>query len=60
MCDFRALQPCGFPGREHTVRIAVPCETEAGEPRVAATPETVRKLKTLGAEVAVARGAGFV
>jgi NAD(P) transhydrogenase subunit alpha len=42
------------------VRIAVPCETEAGEPRVAATPETVRKLKTLGAEVAVARGAGFV
>jgi NAD(P) transhydrogenase subunit alpha len=41
------------------VRIAVPCETEAGEPRVAATPETVRKLKTLGAEVAVARGAGF-
>jgi NAD(P) transhydrogenase subunit alpha len=33
-------------------------ETEAGEPRVAATPETVRKLKALGAEVAVARGAG--
>jgi NAD(P) transhydrogenase subunit alpha len=33
-------------------------ETEAGEPRVAATPETVRKLNALGAEVAVARGAG--
>jgi NAD(P) transhydrogenase subunit alpha len=33
-------------------------ETEAGEPRVAATPETVRKLKALGAEVAVAPGAG--
>jgi len=33
-------------------------ETEAVEPRVAATPETVRKLKALGAEVAVARGAG--
>ena len=36
----------------------MPCESEAGEPRVAATPETVRKLKALGAEVAVARGAG--
>jgi NAD(P) transhydrogenase subunit alpha len=33
-------------------------ETEAAEPRVAATPETVRKLKALGSEVAVARGAG--
>jgi NAD(P) transhydrogenase subunit alpha len=40
------------------VRIAVSRETEAGEPRVAATPETVRKLKALGAEVAVAPGAG--
>ena len=40
------------------MRIAVSRETEAGEPRVAATPETVRKLKALGAEVAVARGAG--
>jgi H+-translocating NAD(P) transhydrogenase subunit alpha len=40
------------------VRIAVSRETEAGEPRVAATPESVRKLKALGAEVAVARGAG--
>jgi NAD/NADP transhydrogenase alpha subunit len=43
---------------ERAVRIAVSRETEAGEPRVAATPETVRKLKALGAEVAVARGAG--
>ena len=40
------------------MRIAVSRETEAGEPRVAATPETVRKLNALGAEVAVARGAG--
>ena len=40
------------------MRIAVSRETEAGEPRVAATPETVKKLKALGAEVAVARGAG--
>ena len=28
------------------------------EPRVAGTPETVKKFKALGAEVAVARGAG--
>ena len=41
------------------MRIAVPRETDAGEPRVAATPETVKKLKSLGAEVAVARGAGI-
>jgi NAD(P) transhydrogenase subunit alpha len=41
------------------MRIAVALETEAGEPRVAATPETVKKLKALGAEVAVARGAGI-
>ena len=40
------------------MRIAVAHETEAGEPRVAATPETVKKLKALGAEVVVARGAG--
>jgi len=46
------------PALERAVRIAVSRETEAGEPRVAATPETVRKLKALGAEVAVARGAG--
>jgi len=46
------------PALERAVRIAVPRETEAGEPRVAATPETVRKLKALGAEVAVAPGAG--
>jgi NAD(P) transhydrogenase subunit alpha len=39
--------------------IAVARESEANEPRVAATPETVKKLKALGAEVAVARGAGL-
>jgi NAD(P) transhydrogenase subunit alpha len=38
--------------------IAVARESEANEPRVAATPETVKKLKGLGAEVLVARGAG--
>ncbi|HZL31288.1 MAG TPA: NAD(P)(+) transhydrogenase (Re/Si-specific) subunit alpha, partial [Pseudolabrys sp.] len=40
------------------MRIAVARESEGQEPRVAATPETVKKFKALGAEVAVARGAG--
>src|SRR3974390_3017386 len=40
------------------MRIAVARETDANEPRVAATPETVKKFKALGAEVMVARGAG--
>ena len=41
------------------MRIAVERETDALEPRVAATPETVKKFKALGADVAVARGAGL-
>src|SRR6267154_2392351 len=41
------------------MRIAVARETEAGEPRVAATPDTVKKFKALGADVVVARGAGI-
>ena len=41
------------------MRIAVARETDATEPRVAATPETVKKFKALGAEVAVTRGAGI-
>ena len=40
------------------MRIAIARETEAGEPRVAATPETVKKLIGLGAQVAVEAGAG--
>ena len=40
------------------MRIAVARETDASEPRVAATPDTVKKFIALGAEVAVARGAG--
>ena len=35
------------------MRIAVPKETDWSEPRVAATPETVKKFRGLGAEVAV-------
>jgi NAD(P) transhydrogenase subunit alpha len=38
--------------------IAVARESDAGEPRVAATPETVKMFKAMGAEVLVARGAG--
>ncbi|HZR59554.1 MAG TPA: Re/Si-specific NAD(P)(+) transhydrogenase subunit alpha [Xanthobacteraceae bacterium] len=40
------------------MRIAVARETDAAEPRVAATPETVKKMIGLGAEVAVVPGAG--
>lgn len=40
------------------MRIAVLAETDAAEPRVAATPETVKKFVSLGAEVAVQAGAG--
>ncbi|MGF7152749.1 NAD(P) transhydrogenase subunit alpha [Novosphingobium gossypii] len=40
------------------LRIAVPAERTPGETRVAATPETVRKLVALGAVVAVESGAG--
>jgi NAD(P) transhydrogenase subunit alpha len=40
------------------MRIAVLQERAAGETRVAATPETVRKFIALGATVAVERGAG--
>jgi len=38
--------------------IGVPAEVDAAETRVAATPETVKKFIALGAEVAVAQGAG--
>ncbi len=41
------------------MRVAVARDVDANEPRVAATPETVKKLKSFGAEVAVARGAGI-
>ncbi len=39
------------------MKIAIAAE-DSGEPRVAATPETVKKMKALGAEVAVEPGAG--
>jgi H+-translocating NAD(P) transhydrogenase subunit alpha len=40
------------------MRIAAPAETDPGETRVSATPETVKKFVGLGAEVAVQSGAG--
>src|SRR6266545_118534 len=40
------------------MRIAVARETDSAEDRVAATPETVRKMKSLGAEVVVEPSAG--
>jgi H+-translocating NAD(P) transhydrogenase subunit alpha len=39
--------------------IGVPAETDPGETRVAASPETVKKFVGLGAEVAVERSAGL-
>jgi H+-translocating NAD(P) transhydrogenase subunit alpha len=39
-------------------RIAIPKERRSGETRVAATPETVKKLKGFGLEVVVEKGAG--
>ena len=40
------------------MRIAVAREVDPAEPRVAATPDTVKKLAALGAEVTVQAGAG--
>jgi H+-translocating NAD(P) transhydrogenase subunit alpha len=40
------------------MKVAVVAETNADEPRVAATPETVKKMIGLGADVAVEPGAG--
>jgi H+-translocating NAD(P) transhydrogenase subunit alpha len=41
------------------MRISVARESDSAEPRVAATPETVKKLIALGAELAVEPGAGL-
>ena len=40
------------------MKVAVAAEVDAGEPRVAATPETIKKIIALGADVAVEPGAG--
>lgn len=41
------------------MRIGIPAETRAGETRVAATPETVKKMLAAGHTVMVENGAGF-
>jgi NAD(P) transhydrogenase subunit alpha len=41
------------------MQIVIPAETDPAEGRVAATPETVKKLAGLGAEVRVQAGAGL-
>src|SRR6185437_12007935 len=40
------------------MKLAVPKETASGETRVAATPESVKKFKSLGLEMVVESGAG--
>ena len=40
------------------MKIAIPKERRPGEKRIAAVPETVKKLRALGAEVVVEAGAG--
>ena len=40
------------------MHIGVPLETQAGETRVAATPETIKKLIGQGHQVTVQSGAG--
>ena len=41
------------------MKIFVPLEHDGGEPRVAASPDTVKKLKSLGLDVVVEAGAGL-
>jgi NAD(P) transhydrogenase subunit alpha len=41
------------------IRVAIPKETALAEPRVAATPETVKKLADFGLMVVVEKGAGI-
>ncbi len=40
------------------MKLSIPKECRAGETRVAATPETVKKLKGLGLEISIETGAG--
>jgi NAD(P) transhydrogenase subunit alpha len=40
------------------MKIAIPAETDLAEPRVAATPDTIKKMINLGADVAVEHDAG--
>jgi NAD(P) transhydrogenase subunit alpha len=46
-------------GEFYLMKVAIPKERRAGELRVAASPETVKKLKGLGLDVVVESGAGL-
>jgi NAD(P) transhydrogenase subunit alpha len=41
------------------MKIAIAKEVDAAEPRVAATPDTVKKFKALGIDIAIEPGAGI-
>lgn len=41
------------------MKIAIPAETDKGEPRISATPDTVKRLVGLGADVIIEKGAGM-
>ncbi|ALK09487.1 Re/Si-specific NAD(P)(+) transhydrogenase subunit alpha [Blastochloris viridis] len=41
------------------MKIAIPVETDEAEPRVAATPDTVKRLIGLGADIVIQQGAGL-
>ncbi len=43
-----------------TQTVFIPKELEQGEPRVAASPDTVKRMKALGLDVLVEAGAGFL
>ncbi|CAO3450315.1 NAD(P) transhydrogenase N-domain of subunit alpha (EC 1.6.1.2) [Azospirillum largimobile] len=47
------------PSKAIDMKIAIPRERRPGERRVAASPETVKKFKTLGLDVVVESGAGL-
>ncbi|PPT90644.1 NAD(P)(+) transhydrogenase (Re/Si-specific) subunit alpha [Xanthomonas theicola] len=55
-CPSSCLQQC--PGNRMAVQVLVVKESAYGERRVAATPETVKRLGALGAQVHVEPGAG--
>src|SRR5215475_1093915 len=56
-CLFRPHKPPSGPS-QRSMKIAILKERRPHEARVAATPETVKKLKALGAEITIEAGAG--
>ncbi|MEM7584278.1 MAG: Re/Si-specific NAD(P)(+) transhydrogenase subunit alpha [Acidobacteriota bacterium] len=52
------MAPTQFPGPQKMVKVFVPKESRVNETRVAATPESVKKMVDAGLEVVVEAGAG--